>query len=439
MQGGLGTMKADGMTMWARVAAWKLGAVPVPVFVIAVVVVCLAAYFHRLPNDLIGGLAVMMLAGLLLDHLGRNIPVLSRIGGPAILCLFVPALLVGYGLFHPDMLAAVKSAMKVDNLLYLYIASLVVGSIMGIDHRVLGIGFLRVWVPLIAGTVMAVAAGLTAGTLLGYELAHSFFFIIIPILSGGVGEGILPLSVGYAAVTGKSQAELVATMIPAAMIGNVVAILAAGLLSQFGERHPSFSGKGQLVKMADGNDLPADDHHEPYNLALMGAGLLLVCSFYTLGELLAPLTGISGPVMMIIAVAAVKLLRIMPANMELGAYQFYKFVALNLTPAVLVGLGAIYISWDQLMLALTPGYFIVCAVTVLTMVATGFVAGWVMRLHPVEAAIVSACHSGLGGTGDVAILSASNRMNLMPFSQMVTRVGGAGMVVLATLLMHHFG
>ena len=53
--------------------------------------------------------------------------------------------------------------------------------------------------------------------------------------------------------------------------------------------------------------------------------------------------------------------------------------------------------------------------------------------------MVTVCHSGLGGTGDVAILSAANRMNLMPFSQMVTRLGGAGMVVLASLLMHHFG
>ena len=422
-----------------RAMGWKLGVVPVPVYLVAVIVVSLAAYFHRLPADMIGGLAVMMLAGLLLDHFGREIPVLSRIGGPAILCLFVPAALVGYELFQADMLTAVKAALKTDNLLYLYIASLVVGSILGIDHRVLGMGFLRVWVPLIAGTIVAVSAGLTAGVLLGYELRHTFFYIVIPILSGGVGEGILPLSLGYAQIEGKAQGELVATMIPAAMIGNVVAILTAGLLSLYGQRHPSLSGNGQLIRMEKGQELPAEPPPVPYDLSLMGAGLLLVCSFYTLGQLLAPLTGISGPVMMIIAVAAIKLLRLMPGDMERGAYQFYKFVALNLTPAILVGLGAIYVTWNQLLLALTPGYFIVCAVTVLGMIATGFATGFVMRMHPIEAAVISACHSGLGGTGDVAILSASNRMNLMPFSQMITRVGGAGMVVLATLLMRHFG
>ena len=56
-------------------------------------------------------------------------------------------------------------------------------------------------------------------------------------------------------------------------------------------------------------------------------------------------------------------------------------------------------------------------------------------MYPVDSSIVTACHSGLGGTGDVAILSASNRMGLMPFAQISTRLGGATMVVLATLLM----
>ncbi len=58
-----------------------------------------------------------------------------------------------------------------------------------------------------------------------------------------------------------------------------------------------------------------------------------------------------------------------------------------------------------------------------------------MKMYPVESAIVTGCHSGLGGTGDVAILSASNRMELMPFAQISTRLGGAAMVVTATILL----
>lgn len=426
-------------SLWHRANRLELGVLPVPVFLCAAVIVLLAAYSGRLTADLIGGLAVMMVAGAVLDWAGRNTPLLRNIGGPAIFCLFVPAALVGYGLFQPQMLAAVTAAIKTDNLLYLYIASLVVGSILGIDHRVLGAGFLKMCVPFLAGTVMALVVGLGAGALMGFELKHTFFYILTPILGGGIGEGILPLSIAYAETAGKSQADLIAMMIPAALIGNVVAILSAGTLGWFGERHPRFSGKGRLVKLGGEPDLEPEPPEQDYDLRLMGAGLLIICCMFTFGGLLAPLTGISGPVMMIVITAVLKLTRVMPERMERGCYQMYRFVAVNLTPAILVGLGALFISWNQLVASLSPGYFVVCAATVLALVSTAFVTGLLMRMYPVETAVVTVCHSGLGGTGDVAILSAANRMNLMPFSQMVTRLGGAGMVVLASLLMRHFG
>lgn len=56
-----------------------------------------------------------------------------------------------------------------------------------------------------------------------------------------------------------------------------------------------------------------------------------------LGELLAPLTGIPGPVLMIISIV-IKVFKLRPASMELGAHQMYKFMTSNLTFAILVGL-----------------------------------------------------------------------------------------------------
>jgi Na+/citrate or Na+/malate symporter len=69
--------------------------------------------------------------------------------------------------------------------------------------------------------------------------------------------------------------------------------------------------------------------------------------------------------------------------------------------------------------------------TVLSLVMTGFFVGRLVGMYPVEAAIVNATHSGLGGTGDVAILTAANRMELMPFAQIATRIGGAITVMTA--------
>ena len=71
--------------------------------------------------------------------------------------------------------------------------------------------------------------------------------------------------------------------------------------------------------------------------------------------------------------------------------------------------------------------------TVTALMTTGFITARFVRMYPIDVAIVTACHSGQGGTGDVAILTAANRMQLMPFAQIATRIGGAVTVTLALI------
>ena len=420
-------------------ASCEIAGTPLPMFLAVALVTIVAAITRKLPNDMIGGLAVLMLAGMLLSEIGRRIPIFRHIGGPAILCLFVPSALLGYKLMDAVTLKAITTTMQTANLQYLYIACLVAGSILGMNRRILIQGFLKMFVPLLVGTVTAIAAGILVGLLFGYDPKHTFFFIVIPILGGGIGEGILPLSIGYSQITGMAQGHLIATMVPAALIGNVIAILASGILKRFGEKHPAYSGDGVLVRTGEDIALLKEKKDDAaLDLRLMGSGLLLGCALFILGALLASITGIPGPVLMIVAAAVLKVARAIPESMEVGAYQMYKFMSTNLTFAVLVGLGTLFVSWDQLVAAFTPAYFVIVATTVLAMIASGFFVGAWLKMFPVESAIITACHSGLGGTGDVAILSSSNRMGLMPFAQISTRIGGAAMIVLATLLMKWF-
>jgi len=58
-----------------------------------------------------------------------------------------------------------------------------------------------------------------------------------------------------------------------------------------------------------------------------------------------------------------------------------------------------------------------------------------VRMYPIETAIINSCNCGQGGTGDVAILTAANRMQLMPFAQVATRIGGAITVTLSLIAM----
>lgn len=418
---------------------FKIGVFPLPVYLIISITVLAAAYFQKLPIDMIGGFAVIMVMGIFFGELGAKIPVLKHIGGPAILCLFIPSALLGYNVMNGELSKAITAVMKTSNFLYLYIACLVSGSILGMNRKILVQGFLKMFIPLAVGTIAATGAGILVGLCFGYSPAHTFFYIVTPILGGGIGEGILPLSIGYSEILGKTQPELIAQLIPAALVGNVVAIVSAGLLKRFGEKRPKYSGNGLLVKTGEDAELLKEMNKEkPVEFPVMGAGLLIACAFFIFGGLASKFAGIPGPIIMILAAAFIKVLKLMPAKMEQGAYHMYRFISSSLTYPLLIGLGALYVPWNDLVHAFTPSYLIICFSTVAAMITSGFFIGFVLKMYPVESAIVTSCHSGLGGTGDVAILSASNRMGLMPFAQISTRIGGVGMVILATFLLKLF-
>ena len=85
------------------------------------------------------------------------------------------------------------------------------------------------------------------------------------------------------------------------------------------------------------------------------------------------------------------------------------------------------------MAAFNLPYVLTIVSTVVSIMATGYVVGGWLKMYPIDTAIVTACHSGQGGTGDVAILTAANRMQLMPFAQIATRIGGAITVTLVLI------
>ena len=424
----------------ARPRTLHIGPLPWPVYLGAVLVTGLACYYQKLPADIIGGLSVLMLGGFLLGKLGQTIPVLNQIGGTAILCLFVPSALVGYGVMPDGCQKAIVAAFKTANFQYFYIACLVAGSILGMPYRVLVHGFLRMFVPLLLGTFAAIGAGIVVGLCFGHGAKDTLFYILVPIFGGGLSEGVLPLSLAYAEILHRPQTELVAQMVPAALIGNVVAIVSSGVLARLGDRRPELSGQGMLVRPGNDphhdNDLAARRGAEPpISLSLLGAGMLIASGLFLLGGLLAPVTGIPGPVLMIIGAVILKVSRVLPADMEVGAYQINRFMSVNLTFAILCAMGTVLVSWNQLVASFNLGYLVICTTAVVSLIVVGFFVGGWLRMFPVEAAIVTACHSGLGGTGDVAILSAADRLGLMAFAQVSTRVGGALMIVIATFLL----
>ncbi|MDR2277827.1 MAG: 2-hydroxycarboxylate transporter family protein [Vagococcus sp.] len=415
---------------------FHVGSVPLPVYLVLSLVILVTAYLEQLPVNMLGGFAVILTMGWFLGTLGANIPYLKNFGGPAIMSLLIPSILVFFNLMNDNVLQSADMLMKQANFLYFYIACLVCGSILGMNRKILVQGLMKMIIPMMIGMVLAMGVGTLVGVLLGMDWKHTLFFVVTPVLAGGIGEGILPLSLGYSQITGMGSEQLVGQLIPATIIGNFFAIGCSAFISRLGEKKPHLSGKGQLVKQKPGEeiDLEEEEDKSPIDVKLMGAGVLTACTLFITGGLLQHLTGFPGPVLMIVVAAALKYINVVPAETQRGSKQLYKFISGNFTFPLMAGLGLLYIPLKDVVGVLTWQYFLVVISTVLTVITTGFFVSKFMNMYPVEAAIISACQSGMGGTGDVAILSTTDRMNLMPFAQVATRLGGAITVISMTFI-----
>lgn len=423
-----------------RLAGYHVGILPLPLYLVGLA--CVAAFVWRgkVPTDLCVMAVLLSVCAFTLAEIGYRIPGLRSLGGPVILNTFLPSALVFYGIMPSVMVSSITTFYKQSNFLYLFVAAVVVGSIFAMDRKTLLANILKILSPLVISSLAATAVGLAVGAAFGLELKYTLFFILVPIMAGGVGEGAVPLAIGYAAIMHGSQAEMMGHLLPIVAMANVCAVVIAGGLNALGKRKPGYSGNGALLLDDKDASLQAADSNAPLLADVLSpaiAGLSLL-TLYAVSAVLEHVVDLPAPLIMLMLAVAMKMCKLVPANMEHGARWVYRFFAAACTYPLIFSVGVVLTPWKPLVAAFSPATCITILATVLTLAATGFLVARRARMHPVETAIISVCHAGSGGTGDVAILTAGRRLNLMATAQVSTKIGGFVTVTLALLSFAHF-
>lgn len=425
---------------WHIMDNWKVGIIPLPLFVLAGALIAVDCLSGTLKSDIVVMVAALAFFGFACGEFGKRLPVVGRLGAAAICATFIPSALVYYGLLPDIVVTSTTQFYKSTNILYLYICCIIVGSIMSMNRTVLIQGFVRIFFPMLCGEIVGMVVGMGVGLALGLEPFQIFFFIILPIMAGGVGEGAIPLSIGYAALLHMDQGVALGRILPMVMLGGVTAIIISGCLNQLGKRYPHLTGEGQL--MPNVTNVEPEPLQSVFSgkvdVTAIASGALLAVLLYMVGMLGQKLTGLPAPVGMLFLAVLVKLVNGVSPRIIAGSQVVYRFFRTAVTYPVLFAVGVAITPWHILVTAFTLTNLLVIISTVSALVATGFFVGKKIGMHPIDVAIVSCCQSGQGGTGDVAILTAGNRMGLMPFAQIATRIGGAINVSLSLLLLSHF-
>lgn len=173
----------------------------------------------------------------------------------------------------------------------------------------------------------------------------------------------------------------------------------------------------------------------------MGTGLLFSITFFTIVALINKIfPNVHAYAFMIIIVVICKIIGFIPEKYEYVAVQWGQFVMKNFTHALLAGIGIALLDLKVLGASLSPQFLVICVVIIMTVALVAGLLGKLVGFYPVESSITAGlCTNSMGGTGNIAVLSAAERMELIPFAQMATRLGGAMILISSSFLIQLLG
>lgn len=406
-------------------------------------VVILACALGALPTSMIGAMAICMVLGLIFGVVGDRIPIWNDfLGGGAILAYFGAAALVKWGLLPTKTVDSVKNFIGGYDFLTIFISILIAGSIMSVNRKLLVRSILGYIPAILLGVAGAMIIGVLGGWLVGVDSGRTLSMYVLPIMGGGTGAGALPMSEMFAATTGNPKADFLSFAMPILAIGNVFSIMFAAILNKVGEKYPSLSGNGELVKASPEQQAVVEAEPPKIGLDEVGMAFLAVFGLYMLSAILSksilPTIGgvsIHTYAYMVFITALCNIFQVFSPRTIAGLQRLQKFFASQFLFIIMFSCGVAYINLDEVIGALTLGNVFISLCTVIGAILGSATMGYIVKFYPIETAITAGlCMSNTGGTGDIAVLGACKRMNLMSFAQISSRIGGGMMLVIASIV-----
>ncbi|MRG84973.1 2-hydroxycarboxylate transporter family protein [Salinibacillus xinjiangensis] len=421
----------------------KIMGIDAPIFFAIVVVLLIGIYMEALPVNLASGLIVAMVLGILLMWIGDQIPVFNTFGGGPILCILIPALFLYWGILPESVGTLTDTFYNEIGFSDFAVTGIIVGSILSMDRKLLMKIGVRFFVPLLGAVVSALLIGGLVGQLIGFGFAETLFYVVGPIMGGGMAAGAVPMSEIFASTAGGDAGDVLAKIAPAVMVGNMICILAAGALNGLGKRKnrsKNFSGDGEMLRRKDGEkklDLSSKSSGFPFSINSLIIGIIIATTVFAFGKIVAEIfPTFHSYVYIILGAAALKIFNVLPEYIEKAAEDWYDLITKAWVPAILVAISAGMVDFKSVIQIVTdPSYITLAVMTVVIAIfAAGFL-GLLVGFYFVESAVGAGLGmADMGGSGDVAVLSAADRMGLMPFLQISSRIGGAIMLVILSIL-----
>lgn len=385
-------------------------------------------------------IAFLMAVGGFFFWLGNTVPIVNNyLGGACLLPLLGASFLNYIGLVPQELVNGTKVLMS-GGFQDAYIAMLLVGSILVMDRKIL-LGATARYMPTILGSqLFALGFCALAGLVTGFGVPEALFNIGAPCMSGGSGGAMTTLPALYTSLSGTDMTPLAGQFLCYASIANVLAVVMAAVGGAVTSKVKGLNGNGDILR-TKGASVQTEGEKRPATSAdyvALGSGIFMSFCLYLLGNIFGQLPGLSvipGLAWTIIFGIVIKCTGIIPDSIGDNCVYSMNFALKSLLPMLIAGIGINSLKFPTLAEFFSVGAFVVIFMAVLGAFVGAMLFGRLSGLWSYEAGVTAGlCCCNIGGSGDLAVLSAANRMNLLAFASISTRIGGALMVIWIGLL-----
>ncbi len=426
----------------------KILGFPLWMYLILSALMLLMAANDWMLTNMVGALAFAMIIGTLLGWVGDHIPVWKTwFGGGMLFACLVAGALNTFNLVGESTKEALNTFNGSTGFLDLYILVLITGSVLSVDRKMLIKSFAGFIPTILAGVVGALALAGLVGAITGVGAIDAIATYAIPVMGGGNGAGITPMSKMWAAATGGDASTWYASAFAIISIGNLCAVFMSALLNKLGQAKPSLTGNGRLMEGEEKLENKANEVKPTMGDYATGLALGVVC--YNIANLYAKNVSIINHAnlgftihtfaFMVILIAILNVSNILPENVKAGARGMQMFFVKYMSFPLMITVGIGTNLSDYAKVFTNPAYILIIMATVIGAMIGTFLMGKVFHFYPVESMLTAGlCMANGGGSGDVQCLGAAHRMELMSYAQISSRIGGAIMLVIASFVFGKF-
>lgn len=420
--------------------------VPMWIVLVLVLIIYAGTFTGLLPDDdMLSIIAIMFSIGFVLYQIGERLPIWKDyIGGGAVMAFFGAAALEYFKILPEKYAEGITFFYDDFGFQTIFISLLITSSVLLVNRKQLIKSFTGYIPAILGGVAVAAVFGIVGAAIVGVNPLDSLCHYMLPIMGGGNGAGAIPLSQMWEGAGNGGADAYYSKAFAVLNIANNFAILGAVALNALGRRFPKLTGNGELLRdAAKLEEVVGTEKKEKHNITIQerAGGLLLTCAVFAVARILSKIVPPLGVVSihmyawMVILCILLNIFNIVPAVLKEGAKEMSDLLTKPLMCMCMCGIGIAFTDLGEFLQAINfQTIFIAFMVVLGAILGSGFV-GMLFGFNFVEGAMTSGlCMANRGGSGDLQVLSAGKRLNLMSYAQISSRIGGAIVLILGSII-----